>query len=189
MKLIRDDYSIDISRAKKGFLLEARQTLNGHIADVFPFFANAGNLETITPPSLHFNILTPLPIDMFAGQRIDYKLRVHGVPIRWQSEISVWDPPYRFVDEQRRGPYRWWRHEHRFEAAGDQTLMLDRVEYGIPGGTLVNKLFVQPDLRKIFTYRAETLKVIFSTASSSAISGPIELNSRMPALVPSLQRQ
>src|SRR5579871_5848818 len=88
------------------------QFLPRPLEEVFPFFADAGNLPILTPPWLHFHILTTRPIEMRRGALIDYRLRIHGLPIRWQSEIVEWDPPHRFVDEQRRGPYRLWHHEH-----------------------------------------------------------------------------
>src|SRR5438105_4101409 len=73
---------------------------------VFAFFADAGNLDAITPPWLHFQVVTPQPMTLQAGAVIDYRLRVHGLPMPWQSEITIWEPPHRFVDVQRRGPYR-----------------------------------------------------------------------------------
>jgi ligand-binding SRPBCC domain-containing protein len=121
--------------------------------EVFAFFADAGNLELLTPPWLNFSILTPQPIPMREGTRIQYRLRLHGVPLRWESEITCWEPPLRFVDEQRRGPYRLWVHEHRFEEEKGGTRVSDRVHYAVPGGELINRLFVAPDLNRIFTYR------------------------------------
>jgi len=124
---------------------------------VFEFFADACQLEAITPPWLRFAVLTPPPIEMHAGARIEYRLRLHGIPIRWQSVISVWEPPFRFVDEQVRGPYRRWRHEHVFDIAENGTFCRDIVDYEVPGGALVDRLFVRPDLRRIFRFRQETL--------------------------------
>ncbi|HKI69625.1 MAG TPA: SRPBCC family protein, partial [Verrucomicrobiae bacterium] len=95
---------------------------------IFRFFADAHNLETITPPWLSFYVLTPGQIEMNQGTLIDYRLRVHGVPLRWQSEITVWEPPLRFVDVQRRGPYRRWIHAHTFESRDGGTLCGDYVE-------------------------------------------------------------
>ena len=130
--------------------------------EVFPFFANARNLEAITPPLVRFAILTPGPIEMRVGLRIDYQLRVRGMPLRWQSEITAWEPPHRFVDEQRRGPYRVWIHEHTFEERDGGTLALDRVRYAVPGGNLIDRLLVRPQLRQIFAYRQTKLGEIFS---------------------------
>jgi ligand-binding SRPBCC domain-containing protein len=130
--------------------------------EVFPFFADAFNLEAITPASLGFTILTPPPITMRQGARIDYQLRINSVPVRWQSEITSWEPPHRFVDEQRRGPYRVWIHEHIFEERDGGTLVMDRVRYAVPGGAMIERLLVRPQLRKIFTYRRTRLSEIFS---------------------------
>jgi len=127
------------------------------LAEVFAFFADARNLQALTPPFLRFEVLTLAPIEMRAGALIDYRLRVHGLPLRWRSEITVWDPPSRFVDEQRRGPYRAWRHEHRFTAEGDGTRVDDEVSYEVLGGGLVDRLFVRRDLDRIFAFRREAL--------------------------------
>ncbi|KPK79982.1 MAG: CDP-paratose 2-epimerase [Gemmatimonas sp. SM23_52] len=137
----------------QGYLLEATTWLAPPPGEVFDFFGDARNLEALSLPFLHFEILTPDPITMGAGTVIDYRLRLHGLPVRWRTEITVWEPPRRFVDTQVRGPYRWWIHEHRFEPAGGGTLMTDRVEYGVPGGALVNFLLVESDLRRIWEYR------------------------------------
>lgn len=127
------------------------------LVDVFEFFSDAFNLEAITPPWLNFRVLSEPPIAMRAGTLIDYKLRLHGLPIRWRTRITVWDPPHRFVDEQLRGPYRLWRHEHTFVGDGDETLVRDQVDYRVPGGALVHRLFVARDVRAIFSYRHEVL--------------------------------
>ncbi len=128
---------------------------------VFPFFADARNLETITPPWLHFNVLTPGQIEMRTGAIIDYQLRIHGLPVCWRTEITGWQPPFSFCDEQRRGPYRLWRHTHTFEEKDAGTLCRDEVIYAVPGGALVNRLFVRRDVEKIFDYRARALKQHF----------------------------
>ncbi|HTW95241.1 MAG TPA: SRPBCC family protein [Tepidisphaeraceae bacterium] len=129
--------------------------------EVFGFFGDAGNLETLTPRSLRFEILTPRPIEMRAGALIDYRLRVHGVPIRWRTEITAWDPPHRFVDTQLRGPYRLWVHEHTFTPQRGGSLIKDRVRYAAVGGTLIHRWLIRPDLERIFAYRGEVLRKIF----------------------------
>lgn len=126
--------------------------------EVFAFFADARNLEAITPSWLSFRILTPAPLVMRAGAEIAYRLRIHGVPVRWLTEITVWEPPFRFVDEQRRGPYRQWVHEHTFEARDGGTLCRDDVRYAVPGGCVVNALFVRRDVRVIFAHRRKMLE-------------------------------
>ncbi|MCY4653523.1 MAG: SRPBCC family protein [Dehalococcoidia bacterium] len=139
------------------FALRNEVWLPRPIDEVFEFFSDAYNLETLMPPILRFEVLTPAPIRMAAGTLIDYKLRLRGLPVRWQSEITVWEPPRRFVDEQRRGPYSMWVHEHTFEEKDGGTLAKDNVNYAVPGGALVNRLFVARDVRRIFEYRTERL--------------------------------
>jgi ligand-binding SRPBCC domain-containing protein len=151
------------SRAADGlFTLEAELWLPRRREEVFPFFADAFNLEALTPPWLKFEVLTPRPIEMRAGLRIDYRLRLRGLPLRWQSEITAWEPPCRFVDEQRRGPYRAWIHEHTFAERDGGTLAQDVVRYGVIGGRLVNTLFVRRDVERIFRYRQKKLREVFA---------------------------
>ncbi len=100
-------------------------------------------------------------MELRTGARIDYRLKVHGVPLTWQSEIAVWEPPFRFVDVQTRGPYRSWTHEHTFESRDGGTLMRDHVRYAVMGGALVRRLLVAPDLEKIFNFRRDRLESIF----------------------------
>jgi ligand-binding SRPBCC domain-containing protein len=142
--------------------LAFEQWLPCRLDAVFPFFADAHNLQALTPPWLRFEVLTVGPIEMRVGALIDYRLHVRGVPLRWQSEIRAWEPPLRFVDEQRRGPYRRWVHTHTFREQGGRTLCGDQVEYAVPGGRLVNWLLVEPDVRRIFAYRREVLERRFS---------------------------
>ena len=156
--------SLRIEKRDAGYLLAARTWLPRAVGEVFDFFGSAHNLERITPPFLRFEILTPEPIVMGAGTRLDYRLRLHGVPVRWQSEIKEWEPPHRFVDEQIHGPYRWWVHEHRFRELDGGTEMTDEVRYGVPGGALVHRLFVKRDLLQIFEYRAAQFERIHAQA-------------------------
>ncbi len=134
----------------------------GRIDEVFAFFADAGNLELLTPPWLKFEIITPRPIEMRVGALIDYRIWLRIVPMRWRTRITAWEPPFRFVDEQIRGPYRQWIHEHTFEQIGEEVAIRDCVRYAVPGGPgierLAHALFVKPDLRRIFGYRVEAMK-------------------------------
>lgn len=139
--------------------------LPGKPERVFPFFAEAANLERITPGWLSFSILTPPPITMAAGTLIDYRLRLHGVPLRWRTRIAVWEPPRRFVDEQVRGPYRLWVHEHLFEPVAGGTLCRDRVTYSVLGGWLADWLLVRGDLERVFAFRRRALTEAFADAA------------------------
>ena len=139
-------------------LLEREQWLPRAPEDVFAFFADALNLEAITPPWLGFRVVTPGPIEMRAGALIDYRLRLHGVPVGWHSRIDTWEPPHRFVDRQLRGPYRHWVHTHSFRPDGGGTIMHDAVAYALPLGPLgelLHAAFVRRDLERIFDFRHE----------------------------------
>lgn len=143
-------------RERGEFRLEREQYLRAPVETVFPFFADAHNLERITPPWLRFRVETPGPIEMRAGARIDYRLRIARVPIRWRTQIVEWSPGVGFVDEQERGPYALWRHEHRFEPIGDGVLMTDVVRYALPfgwAGRAVHTLAVRAALERIFDFR------------------------------------
>jgi ligand-binding SRPBCC domain-containing protein len=143
-------------------LLERSQRVEVPIEQAFGLYADAHNLEPMTPPWLHFQVTTPGEITMAAGALLEYKLRLHGFPIRWQTLIESWEPPHRFVDTQLKGPYRLWHHTHEFEPDGDQaTVIHDRVLYAIPFGPigeLADRLFVRHDLKRIFDYRAEAVE-------------------------------
>ena len=144
-------------------ILTREQLLPTRPEDVFPFFGDAHNLEALTPPWLGFRVVTPHPIDMRPGTLIEYRLRLHGVPIRWRTRIAVWDPPHRFVDVQLSGPYKLWHHTHDFEPApgeGGGTLMRDTVRYALPLGPLgelAHRLLVRRDLERIFDFRQRTV--------------------------------
>jgi len=133
------------------------------ISEVFDFFSRAENLERITPPWMQFKILTPLPITMKPGATIAYALRVHGIPMRWLTEIERWNPPFEFVDVQAKGPYKLWRHTHRFSEVRGGTLIEDVVEYALPFGwigRLVHRLQVSRDLAQIFDYRTQRVQAL-----------------------------
>jgi ligand-binding SRPBCC domain-containing protein len=142
-------------------LLERSQRIELPADRAFDFYGDALNLEPLTPPWLHFEVTTPMPIAMGEGTILDYTLKLHGVPVRWQSRIEIWEPPRRFVDIQARGPYSLWEHTHLFEPDGDDaTIIRDRVRYAIPLGPLgaiAHRLFVRRDLRRIFDYRRDSV--------------------------------
>ena len=133
--------------------------------EVFRFFSDAGNLQRITPPFLHFQVLTRAPIAMRQGALIDYRLKLHGIPMRLRSEITAWEPPVRFADVQVRGPYAEWNHTHTFEEEEGGTMVRDVVRYRLRGpafaSRLINRLLVAPDTRRIFEFRHTALEEIF----------------------------
>ena len=145
----------------KTYLLERAQIIPLSQGETFAFFADAFNLERITPPYLKFRILTPGPIQISAGTLIEYQLSLYGAPFRWRTLIEAWEPPYRFVDRQINGPYSLWHHTHTFEAISPtQTLMRDRVEYRVEWGllgSLVHDLFVGRRVEDIFDYRTKAI--------------------------------
>ena len=142
--------------------LHRETTVAAPLDDTFAFFADAANLERLTPPWLNFTIRTRMPIAMRPGARIDYHIRLYGLPIPWSSQIDVWEPGVRFVDRQLVGPYRWWRHEHRFAAVSRGTLVVDHVEYA-PRVSWLSGPLVDRDLERIFAYRQQTMREIFRT--------------------------
>ena len=148
-------------------LLERRQRIEAPIERVFDFYADTLNLEPLTPPWIHFEVTSLVPEKMEAGTLLDYKLRLHGVPIRWRTRIETWEPPVGFLDTQTRGPFSLWEHTHAFERDGDSaTVVHDRVRYALPLGPLgaiAHRLFVRRDLERIFDYRRDTLAARLET--------------------------
>jgi len=142
-------------------VLRREQRLPGTPVEVFPFFADAGNLEAITPGWLGFRIVTPRPIEMRVGTLIEYRLTLHRLRVAWLTRIEEWEPGARFVDMQLRGPYALWHHTHEFEPlGGDGTLMRDTVRWALPLGPLgevARRAFVARDLEAIFDYRSRAV--------------------------------
>ncbi len=133
-------------------------------AEVFAFFADAFNLERITPAFLHFHILTPPPIAMREGTLIDYELRLYGARFKWRTRIEAFAPPSFFIDTQLKGPYKHWHHRHTFEEAPGGTLMHDCLDYDLsfgPLGSLAHALFVRRSVEQIFTHRNQTISELF----------------------------
>lgn len=159
----------------KRHVLERTQLVPLPRDEVFAFFADAHNLEVITPGFLRFRILTPAPIAMRPGTIIDYRLALFGIPFSWRTRIEELEPQVRFVDLQLRGPYRLWRHEHAFEDVPGGTLVRDRVEYALPFGPLgdlAHALFVAGALRRIFDHRREVIARRLGPRRGPALTAP-----------------
>lgn len=149
--------------------LERRLFLPAQRSAVFEFFSHAENLGRITPPDLQFEITSPRPIRMHVGALIDYRIRLHGVPMRWRTRILDWEPPHRFVDLQLRGPYRFWLHEHEFRETEGGTTVTDRVWYRLPAlGPLARPVsaLVRRQLDAIFDFRAEAVRRALAVEST-----------------------
>jgi len=145
------------------YTLVREQLVRRPLAEVFGFFADAANLEAITPDFLRFRILSPLPIAMRPGALIDYQLSLFGIPFRWRSRIEDWEPGRRFVDVQERGPYLRWHHTHEFLAVPEGTLVRDTVRYALPLGPLgaiAHALFVRRQVEAIFDHRRGRIEAL-----------------------------
>jgi ligand-binding SRPBCC domain-containing protein len=159
----------------KTFEINMKQYINKPLDIVFEFFSKPENLEMITPESLSFNILTPTPIKMGKGSLVDYTIRLFGIPIHWRTLISDYEPPFRFVDQQIKGPYTFWHHTHTFQQVDGGVEILDKVKYSLPMGwlgTLVHSIWVRKDLEKIFEHRKTVIQDYFDILNISTERTP-----------------
>ncbi len=151
----------------KEFTLERSIVVNKSLDEVYEFFSDPDKLQELTPSWLDFRVVGSSTEGVEVGTTIDYRLRVRGLTIRWRSLISAWNPPHSFVDEQLKGPYRMWHHTHTFEETEEGVRVGDKVRYAVPGGPLleglIERLFVGPDVRKIFDYRVQRLEELFGS--------------------------
>ena len=172
-----------MSFAMRVRLLEREQLLAQPVAEVFDFFAEARNLEALTPPWLGFEVLTPAPIGMAPGTLIAYRMRLHGLPVHWLTRIESWEAGNSFVDRQLRGPYALWHHTHIFTASAEGTLMRDRVRYALPLGPLgdvAHGLIVARDLRRIFDFRREAVTRLLAWRAPACRSPAAEAPPALP---------
>lgn len=168
--------------AFRSWHLTTSLTLPRGTDEIFPFFADASNLGRITPPELRFVIRTPMPVAMQRGTLIDYTISSWGVPMRWRTLISAWAPPYRFVDEQVKGPYAEWVHEHRCTAVPGGTRIDDHVRFRLPFAPLGDVVapVILPMLRRIFTHRQQTVARLLASGSIGVIIAPVVISRVAP---------
>jgi ligand-binding SRPBCC domain-containing protein len=146
------------------------QLINAPITEVFRFFENPENLETITPPWLGFTVLNSKPHDMRANAEFDYTITIFGLKLRWTSKITQYVPLHSFTDIQITGPYKTWIHKHTFKEMGNQTEVKDHIEYSCYGGLLspvIYQFFVKNKLTNIFNYRQKQIDLIFNHNKST----------------------
>ncbi len=169
--IVYADRDVHIERRGNRYRLSLKTVVHAPLEEVFSFFSKAENLGVITPPKMQFQLRSERPIHMSEGRRIDYRIKVGPVPMRWRSRIATWEVGARFVDVQERGPYRHWHHEHVFRADGDSTLVEDTVDYAPPFGPLgrlANRLLIARELRRIFGYRSDAIRLRFGDAPRQA---------------------
>lgn len=150
------------------YLFRSSIIINKPREEVFAFFSHAENLERITPPELGFHIVTPRPIELKKGALIDYKLSMHGIPFRWRTEITLWEPPFEFEDTQLSGPYKQWVYRHRFtEPEPGKTLMEDEVRYRLPLEPLgdIGNFLIERQVTSIFEYRNKVVEELIGHIS------------------------
>jgi ligand-binding SRPBCC domain-containing protein len=163
-------------------MLEREQWVASPLPGIFPFFAQPENLALITPSSLRFRLLTPSPVVMENGRIIDYSIRVMGLPVRWRTLITRYEPPGCFVDEQISGPYSFWHHTHRFEPRDGGTMLYDEVRYALPmpligpARHVAHVLYVRPYLEQIFDYREQVFTRLFGGIPATCDQAPMQVN-------------
>lgn len=157
-------------RSRHDRLFQSSQWVSQQRHEMFPFFSDTRNLETLTPAFLHFHVLKTSTQQIQSGTEIDYKLKIHGLPVKWRSRICDWNPEDSFRDIQLKGPYHTWDHTHRFEDLSEGTLLTDQVVYRLPlaglGGNLMLP-WVTQDIERIFSYRRQKTQELFKTSAAS----------------------
>jgi ligand-binding SRPBCC domain-containing protein len=156
----------------KLYHLKRQQQFRQSSDELFAFFSRPENLAAMTPSPLRFRLITPPPVVMKESAVIDYTIRVSGIPLRWTTLITAFEPNRRFVDLQLRGPYAYWHHTHSFTETDDGTMMTDEVRYALPFGilgTIAHRLFVRRQLETIFEFRKATLEKVFTNAAGPGL--------------------
>ena len=167
---------VSITRLQRGgWTISCAQHIPRTPEEVFPFFAQASNLELITPPFLHFKILKISETSLKAGSTIDYTLRLHRIPVLWRTLISEWKPPDRFIDVQRIGPFKGWHHVHEFAPVVGGTEIRDTVTFDLYCSLLANTpllKWVHSDLQQIFEFRQLKVSELLVDYAASSHQAP-----------------
>lgn len=153
------------------YTLERSSLIDAPRAEVFAFFEDPNNLRKLTPQWMNMTITHIDDLPVRAGFHIEYTIRWMGLPVRWVTEITDYEAPELFADIQEKGPYKCWRHEHRFVDLGEQTLMSDIVRYELPFGPLgliAHGLVVRRQLTRIFDYRSRRIRKLFGRKAAVA---------------------
>lgn len=155
-------------------VLQRKQLIKASIDETWDFFSSPINLSKITPKAMNFVITSDLPDKAYEGQIITYKVSpILGIPMKWMTEITNVEAPYRFVDNQLVGPYKVWHHQHYFESVPGGTMMTDIVHYSISPwllGGIADALFVRKQLENIFNYRYEQIELMFNQKEKTSLS-------------------
>ena len=166
----------------KVYKIKTKQVIKKPLSEVFGFFSRPENLSLITPPRLSFNILTPKPIDMKQGSIIDYTIKIFMFPIHWRTLITTYEHPYKFVDEQIKGPYTFWHHTHTFNETDSGVEIIDKVSYSIPFGILgrvLHSIWIKNDLKNIFEHRKVVIEKLFKNDNYKDFLPQIDKSSQL----------
>ncbi len=134
--------------------------------ELFAFHANPENIKIVTPPYIKTKLLFVSDNPLVAGSSIQLKSVRFGIPQEWLVKVTDYNAPSYFTDTQLKGPFKLFKHTHKFESSINGTILTDVVYY-IPKGNFLGKLvksFIHKELVKMFDYRHWATKNYFEKA-------------------------